>query len=316
MCNHPRRRNDGLYHCRFGLGNHFALGWPSGRWLPSYCSMQRIPVWLSGSRPWQRGNARCNGWGRDAMRDCARAPTQNPFQRRNHCWISGLWLNHLTPGLDDFWSFITQFGDGGAALLLLLVITRFSQNGNALSLKIFLLGSLLSPLLKSWVSSPRPLGVMQADLLNSIGQPPSGANSMPSGHSLTAFAAIGVIFLCFSFKARHLPLAVLLVLLAVLVALSRVMVGAHWPADVLAGAGLGLGVALLAQRWEALQAWQPYLQRRPAQWSLLLTECVLAGYLLTATTATAAERLAFDLIATVGIAGAMSRLSFIRRQPS
>ncbi len=227
-----------------------------------------------------------------------------------------LWLNHLTPGLDDFWSFITQFGDGGAALLLLLVITRFSQNGNALSLKIFLLGSLLSPLLKSWVSSPRPLGVMQADLLNSIGQPPSGANSMPSGHSLTAFAAIGVIFLCFSFKARHLPLAVLLVLLAVLVALSRVMVGAHWPADVLAGAGLGLGVALLAQRWEALQAWQPYLQRRPAQWSLLLTECVLAGYLLTATTATAAERLAFDLIATVGIAGAMSRLSFIRRQPS
>ena len=227
-----------------------------------------------------------------------------------------LWLNHLTPGLDDFWSFITQFGDGGAALLLLLVITRFSQNGNALSLKIFVLGSLLSPLLKSWVSSPRPLGVMQADLLNSIGQPPSGANSMPSGHSLTAFAAIGVIFLCFSFKARHLPLAVLLVLLAVLVALSRVMVGAHWPADVLAGAGLGLGVALLAQRWEALQAWQPYLQRRPAQWSLLLTECVLAGYLLTATTATAAERLAFDLIATVGIAGAMSRLSFIRRQPS
>ena len=88
-----------------------------------------------------------------------------------------------------------------------------------------------------------------------------------------------------------------------------------WPADVLAGAGSGLAVALLAQRWEASQAWQPYLQRRPAQWGLLLTEIVLAGYLLTATTATAAERMAFDLIATIGIAGAMSRLSFIRRQP-
>ena len=46
-----------------------------------------------------------------------------------------------------------------------------------------------------------------------------------------------------------------------------------------------------------------------------MTEVVLAGYLLTAATATSAERLAFDLIATVGIAGAMSRLSFIRRQP-
>jgi len=138
---------------------------------------------------------------------------------------------------------------------------------------------------------------------------------MPSGHSLTVFAGIGVILLCFSLKARHWPVAALLVLLAVLVALSRVMVGAHWPADVLAGAGSGLAVALLAQRWEASQAWQPYLQRRPAQWGLLLTEIVLAGYLLTATTATAAERMAFDLIATIGIAGAMSRLSFIRRQP-
>ena len=228
---------------------------------------------------------------------------------------SMLWLNHLTPGLDYFWSFITQFGDGAAVLLLLLVITRFSQNGNALSLKIFLLGSLLSPLLKSWVASPRPLGVVQPDLLNRIGQPLTGANSMPSGHSLTVFAGIGVILLCFSLKARHWPVAALLVLLAVLVALSRVMVGAHWPADVLAGAGSGLAVALLAQRWEASQAWQPYLQRRPAQWGLLLTEIVLAGYLLTATTATAAERMAFDLIATIGIAGAMSRLSFIRRQP-
>ena len=226
-----------------------------------------------------------------------------------------LWLNHQTPGLDDFWSFITQFGEGGAALLMLLVITRFSLSGNALSLKIFLLGSLLSPLLKSWVASPRPLGVIEAGLLNSIGQPPNGANSMPSGHSLTVFAALGVILLCFPLKARHWPVTALLVLLAVLVALSRIMVGAHWPADVLAGAGSGLAVALLAKRWEGLQSWQPYLQRRPAQWSLLLTEVVLAGYLLTAATATSAERLAFDLIATVGIAGAMSRLSFIRRQP-
>ena len=133
-----------------------------------------------------------------------------------------LWLNHLTPGLDDFWSFITQFGEGGAALLLLLVTTRFSLSGNALSLKIFLLGSLLSPLLKSWVASPRPLGVIETGLLNSIGQPPSGANSMPSGHSLTVFATIGVVLLCFPLKARHWPVAALLVLLAVLVALSRI----------------------------------------------------------------------------------------------
>ena len=224
-----------------------------------------------------------------------------------------LWLNHLTPGFDDFWSFITQFGEGGAALLWLLVITRFSPCGTALSLKIFLLGSLLSPLLKSWFASPRPLGVIQAGVLNTIGQPPISANSMPSGHSLTVFAAVGVIFLSFQLKPRHWPAITLLALLAGLVALSRVMVGAHWPADVLTGAGAGLALAWVALQWESLQPWQPRLQTRNGQWCLLLTEAVLTVYLLTATTVTPAERLAFDLIATVGVAGAVSRWIFIRR---
>jgi hypothetical protein len=91
------------------------------------------------------------------------------------------------------------------------------------------------------------------------------------------------------------------------------MVGAHWPADVLAGAGAGLALAWLAWRWESLQAWQPQLQTLNAQWCLLLTEAILTVYLLSASTVTSAERLAFDLIATVGIAGAVSRWLFIRR---
>jgi len=226
-----------------------------------------------------------------------------------------IWLNHLTPGVDPLWSFLTQFGEGGAALLLLLVFTRFSRIGTAVSLKVFLLGSLLSPALKAWVASPRPLGVFDAGLINTIGNPPASANSMPSGHSMTVFAAVAVLCLCFSLKGKRWPLAVLLALFATLVAVSRVMVGAHWPADVLAGAGLGLLAAWLALAWENLRPWQPYLQTRTAHGCLLLTEVVLVGYLLSAATATSAERLAFDLIATVGIAGALSRLSFIRRQP-
>ena len=231
----------------------------------------------------------------------------------NREWM--LWLNHSTPGLDPFWSFLTQFGEGGAALLLLLVFTRFSRIGTALSLKVFLIGSLLSPAIKSWVASPRPLGVFDAGLINTIGAPPASANSMPSGHSMTVFAAVAVLCLCFSLRGKRWPWAVLLALFATLVAESRIMVGAHWPADVLAGAGLGLLAAWLALAWENLRPWQPYLQTRKAHGCLLLTEVVLVVYLLSAATATSAERLAFDLIATVGIAGALSRLTFIRRLP-
>lgn len=229
----------------------------------------------------------------------------------NKEWM--LVLNHLTPGWDMVWSFITQFGEAGAALLLLLVFTRFSQNGTALALKVYLLGSVLSPGLKSLFASARPMSQFETGVLNTIGQTPSGANSMPSGHSMTAFAAASVLIVCFSLAEKKWRMA-LLGILAILVGMSRIMVGAHWPADVLAGAGLGMLVTWLAIQWEQRQPWQHQIEKTGAQRSLLVTEMVLTVYLFTAATATSAERLAFDLIATVGIAGALARLKDMRQR--
>jgi undecaprenyl-diphosphatase len=47
-------------------------------------------------------------------------------------------------------------------------------------------------------------------------------------------------------------LALLLVPLALLIALSRVVLGLHYPSDVLAGALLGAGVAAAALSWPLL----------------------------------------------------------------
>ena len=230
----------------------------------------------------------------------------------NSEWM--LTLNHLTPGWDALWSFATQFGEGGAALLILLVLTRFSQEGTALALKVYLLGSLVSPLLKSGFAYPRPLSQFDPGMLHTIGQPPSGPNSMPSGHSMTVFATLAVLTVAFSLH-KKIPWMAVLSTCAVLVGVSRVMVGAHWPADVLAGAGVGLWVTWLSIQWELRQPWQPQLDKKMAQWALLLTEMVLTGYLFSANTVTSAERLAFDLVATVGIAGVLSRLHRIRHHP-
>jgi undecaprenyl-diphosphatase len=87
--------------------------------------------------------------------------------------------------------------------------------------------------LKDVVDRTRPsVALPQADsLMGAVG------SSMPSGHAATAFA--GAVALGYLWR-RAAPL---FFLLAAAIAFSRVYVGVHYPADVLAGAALGALVA-------------------------------------------------------------------------
>ncbi len=69
--------------------------------------------------------------------------------------------------------------------------------------------------------------------------------TFPSGHAATAFAALVAIGAIFP-QARAL-----LWIYAVLVGLSRVVITAHYPSDVIAGAIVGASGALLVRNWFA-----------------------------------------------------------------
>ncbi len=96
------------------------------------------------------------------------------------------------------------------------------------------IGLFFYKLLKSRTTRPRPYQVL-GDVCPGID--PLDAFSFPSGHTLHA-VAFTVVATC------HIPaLAWVLVPFSMLVALSRIVLGLHYPSDVLAGAAIGAGVA-------------------------------------------------------------------------
>lgn len=164
---------------------------------------------------------------------------------------------------DPFWIFVTQWGDSAQALAFLLAVWLAQPTQLAWVVKTWLMGVIASPLLKAVWDTPRPLSVLDPELLNTIGLTPMGGHSMPSGHAMAAGSLAALLF----WGWGH-PLRWLVVLLGVLIAFSRVAVGAHWPADVLVGAGLGVLWVLLAQLWEQRQPWAVRLAKPVAQWVL------------------------------------------------
>jgi hypothetical protein len=95
--------------------------------------------------------------------------------------------------------------------------------------------------------------------------------SMPSGHTLTAFAVGSAIFFALP-SAQRLRHSWLLVLAAG-AGVSRIAVGAHWPGDVAVGASLGLLSGLLGN---ALLARMPPAWLQPTHWGLRAVAALVA----------------------------------------
>lgn len=143
--------------------------------------------------------------------------------------------------LDKFMPFITRFGDGGifwiilSVILILIPKTRKGGISMGLSLLIgFLVGNLF---LKNVVGRIRPYDLnTDFELLVK----PLSDFSFPSGHTLASFDAAVALFI------RNKKIGIAAIVLATLIALSRLYLYVHYPTDVLASIVLGTAIAILS----------------------------------------------------------------------
>lgn len=163
-----------------------------------------------------------------------------------------LWLNHAGHLLGNkIWLHLTVLGDGAIALSLVLPAIRRAPRCFWAALAAAVFAGIWTQLTKQFIDVPRPLAVFGAGEFFQAG-PAYRQVSFPSGHAAAAFAIAGIGVM--GLAGRTLVRA-LLVLAAGLVSLSRIMVGVHWPVDVLWGAvggwcGAWSGLALQSRwRW-------------------------------------------------------------------
>lgn len=135
---------------------------------------------------------------------------------------------------------LTQLGDASVSLALLLCFALIAPKLWEALIASSLLSLILCQGLKAFYAMPRPARIF-GDSFNVIGEKLMGANSFPSGHTVTTFTIFSIILFAFMPKARkwRLPFTLGIILIGVIVGLSRVGVGAHYPLDVLSGALLG-----------------------------------------------------------------------------
>jgi len=196
----------------------------------------------------------------------------------NSIWMMSIHANPVLPSW--IWSFLNLGGDACVALLILLVMERRPGQLTSWLMKTWLLGLLFVQTFKHLFSMPRPAFILGKENLTLIDHPPLMGGSMPSGHALAAISC-GLILMALLRSRGYKNLLIAGVgLISCVVAWSRVAVGAHWPSDVIAGAGLALFILILSSFWELRQSWRQWFQKKSGATFLIFFHLLISIYLL------------------------------------
>lgn len=150
--------------------------------------------------------------------------------------------------LTSFFSTVTHLGDAWLFVIimiaLVIAIIKFKKNipfAAWLGLSALLGAWLMNKFMKEYFVRPRPFTAGYIENLTH-----ASGYSFPSGHSMGSiicYVLIAYVITAYS-KNRFINLIVFptLILLSVIIAISRVYLGVHYPTDIIAGFSFGLAM--------------------------------------------------------------------------
>lgn len=144
--------------------------------------------------------------------------------------------------MDFFMSVISELGNGGMIWIAATLVLFTKKKYRILSLKLALgliLGLILgNALLKNIIARPRPCWIFEN--VNILIQIPKDF-SFPSGHTLSSFTA------AFIFLSEDRRMGIPALIIAILIAFSRMYLFVHFPTDILGSVALS-GIIFTALR--------------------------------------------------------------------
>ena len=175
-------------------------------------------------------------------------------------WIAA----HLQCGCLDFiMPSITLLGDGGifwiACAVILLFTKKYRKTGLGMGAALILGLIVCNMILKPWVGRIRPYD-LQERLGNTIPLLIERQHdfSFPSGHTIASFEAATVLML------HNKKLGIPALILACLIAFSRLYLYVHYPTDVITSVILGTAFCFLGN-WLVNKGFQAYERKKASK---------------------------------------------------
>lgn len=174
-----------------------------------------------------------------------------------------------------FWMLLTALADGAISFAIMFPFLRRCPHIVWALLIAMVLFTLVVQGFKHSLTIegetyPRPRLVLQEDTITFIG-PGYRSRTFPSGHSAMSLALAGI----WAFHVKRRVLRGFLLGVGFLSAMSRIVVGVHWPLDVLAGSVLGWLASYFALELAARMSWGYRETGQRILGALLLICCVV-----------------------------------------